>query len=67
MKPLLRAQDVAAFLSLRVSTVYDLCYRGVIPHVRLAQGKRRALLRFREEELEEFVKQHCSRSAKNGR
>jgi excisionase family DNA binding protein len=59
MKPLLRVQEVAALLSLRVSTIYDLCYRGVIPHVRLAQGRRRALVRFREEDIEEFLRERA--------
>ena len=55
MDALLRARDVARILSLRVSSVYELCYRGVIPHVRLAQGKRRALIRFREQDIEQLV------------
>ena len=55
MDALLRAQDVAKILNLRVSTVYELCHRGSIPHVRLSEGMRRALIRFRGEDIEQLV------------
>ncbi len=56
MQKLLRVQQVASIMSLQVSTVYELCRRGVLPHVRIAQGKRRALLRFREEDIEQLIR-----------
>ena len=55
MEHLLRAQDVAELLNLRSSTVYQLCHRGILPHIRIDQGKRRALIRFRPRDIESFI------------
>jgi excisionase family DNA binding protein len=62
MERLLRAAEVAQVLNLRPATVYALAHRGVIPHVRLAQGGRRALIRFRAEDLEEFIRTRSIRA-----
>jgi excisionase family DNA binding protein len=60
MEQLLTAEDVARLLNIKVSTVYDGVYRGLLPAVRLWQGKRRALLRFRQSDLEQFVREHAT-------
>lgn len=57
METLLRAQEVAKILSVRPSTVYDLAHRGVLRCVRIAQGKRRSLIRFRPSDLERLLKE----------
>jgi len=54
---LLTAHDVADRLNLKVSTVYDAAARGHLPFVRLWKGQRRSLIRFREEDLEQLIKQ----------
>ena len=55
MENLLRALQVAEILNLRTPTVYQLAYRGLIPHVRISQGSRRALIRFRREDIEKLI------------
>ncbi len=56
MESLLRAADVARLLNIRPSTVYDLAHRGVLPYVRIVQGRRRSLIRFRPSDLEELLR-----------
>jgi len=53
---LLTAQQVAEILAVKPSTVYDAVYRGVLPVVRLWEGRRRALLRFRQSDIDSFIK-----------
>lgn len=65
MQPLLRARDVARILNLRPATVYSLAHRGVLPFVRVAEGTRRSLIRFRHEDIEGFVKKHIVRQPAN--
>ena len=54
---LLTAQQVAEVLAVKASTIYDAAYRGVLPVVRLWEGRRRALIRFRRGDIEEFIRQ----------
>ena len=58
--PLLTAQEVADLLAVRPSTVYDAVYRGVLPAVRLWEGRRRTLIRFRRADIEEFIRQRTT-------
>lgn len=53
---LLRAHQVAEILNTRVSTVYALCRRGELVHVRLGEGRRRPLIRFRQGDLDRFLR-----------
>ncbi len=53
---LLNANTVARWLGVAVTTVYDQAARGVIPHVRLWKGARRTLIRFRREDVENFLR-----------
>ena len=55
--PLLTASQVAELLGIRPSTVYDASAKGRIPSVRLWQGSRRTLLRFRREEIEKLIRE----------
>ena len=60
--PLLKAEDVARLLNIRVSTVYDAVARGRIPAVRLWEGRRRPLLRFRQEDVERWIQERLDGS-----
>jgi excisionase family DNA binding protein len=60
MEPLLTAEEVARILNLKVSTVYDGVYRGLLPAVRIWKGQRRTLIRFRRTDIEEFVRLRVS-------
>ncbi len=53
--PLLTAEDVARLLNIKPSTVYDAAARGRIPAVRLWEGRRRPLIRFRREDIEKLI------------
>lgn len=53
---LLHARDIAAMLNIRPSTVYALCRRGELVHIRLSQGRRRPLIRFSREAIERFLR-----------
>jgi len=53
--PLLRATEVAALLNTKLSTVYALCRRGDLPYIRLAQGRRRAMIRFSREDIDRVI------------
>ena len=55
MDPLLIVPEVAAILRVKPTTVYALVARSVLPHVRIAEGKRRALIRFRRTDVEAFL------------
>lgn len=56
---LLTAEEVAALLRVKPSTVYDAAARGVLPVLRLWKGKRRTLIRFRRSDLETFIHEHA--------
>ena len=55
--PLLTPNEVAAILSVQPSTVYAAAARGAIPCVRLWEGKRRAMIRFRAEDIDRLIKE----------
>ena len=67
MTPLLRAQQVAQILNLRPSTVYAMAERGDLPHVRIKQGAHRNLIRFRREDLEDFLDSRTVPPSRRGR
>ena len=52
---LLDAREVASWLGIAISTVYDQAARGVLPHVALWRGHRRTVLRFRRCDIERFL------------
>jgi excisionase family DNA binding protein len=57
MDSLLRASDVAPLLSLKSSTIYDLAERGILPHIRIADGRKRPIVRFRRADVEAFLRE----------
>lgn len=61
-EPLLTADDVARILAIKPQTVRDAAWRGRIPCVRLWQGKKKALLRFRREDIDALVQSQTVRS-----
>jgi len=54
---LLDARTVGHWLGIAISTVYDHVNRGTLPHVKLWSGERKAVIRFRREDVEEFIRQ----------
>ena len=60
MEALLVAKDVARILNLRISTVYDLSHRGVIPHVVITKGRRRSLIRYRQQDIERLIRERST-------
>ncbi len=57
MDSLLRAKDIARILNLRPSSVYALAHRGVLPYIRIKQGARRSLIRFRATDIENLLRE----------
>jgi excisionase family DNA binding protein len=52
---LLDATEVARWLGVAVTTVYEQAAREVIPHIRLWKGSRRTLIRFKRVDIEQFL------------
>ena len=63
---LLTARQVADLLNIRISTVYALCRRKALPHIRLAEGRRRALIRFSAAEIQRVVRQRTVQPSGDG-
>ena len=57
MSPLLTAVEVAGLLHVRPATVYAAAARGEIPCIRLWEGRRRALIRFRPEDIARLIQE----------
>ena len=55
MNPLLTVKQAARLLGICVSTVYLWTEQGYLPHVCLSKGTRKRCIRFREEELAQWV------------
>ena len=54
-EPLLTASEVAKRLRVQTVTVYAAAAAGRIPCVRLWEGKRRALIRFRPRDIDKLI------------
>lgn len=54
---LLTAEEVGRRLRLKPATVYEAAAKGHIPCVRLWEGKRRSLIRFRQEDIERLIRE----------
>ncbi len=52
---LLTAEEVARILRLKPATVYEAAACGRIPSVRLWKGRRKTLVRFRREDIEQLI------------
>lgn len=59
---LITAEEVASFLRVKVSTIYDWAAKEILPHVRILAGKRRPVIRFRRTDLQEFIQQRMTGS-----
>ena len=56
LEPLLTAHQVARILNVKVVTVYAAAAEGRLPSVRPWEGRRRALVRFRREDIEKLLR-----------
>lgn len=54
---LISAHHVARLLGVKVTTVYAAANSGKLPSVRLWEGRRRPLLRFRRQDIENFLQE----------
>jgi excisionase family DNA binding protein len=52
---LLTVEEVSRLLCIKPATVYEAAAAGRIPCVRLWQGRRKSLVRFRRSEIEAFI------------
>ena len=57
LEPLLTAEEVAPILRERPATVYEAAANGRIPCVRLWEGRKRGLVRFRRSDIENLIRQ----------
>lgn len=60
---LMVAEEVGEVLRLKPSTVYQAAADGRIPCVRLWEGRRRAVIRFRRRDIEEFLRRRTTSPA----
>jgi len=65
LDPLLTAEDVSRLLKVKISTVYDGVYRGLLPAVRLWKGRRRSLVRFRQADREAGIQARPTNATKS--
>jgi excisionase family DNA binding protein len=49
-------KQVAEYLSVRLQTVYAWAKQGAIPYIILSRGRRKECIRFRSEDIEDWVK-----------
>ena len=61
--PLLTAEEVAQLLRLKAATVYEAAASGRIPSVRLWKGRRKTLVRFRRDDIEELIRARTHRGS----
>lgn len=64
---LLTSEQVAEILKLKPQTVRDAAWRGKLPCVRLWRGRRKALLRFKRSEIEQFIRERSHPATPQGR
>ncbi len=55
MKPLLTVKQAAVRASVSPSLIYELCARGVMPHIRLGRPGKRGCIRIDSDELDGFL------------
>ena len=61
---LLTAQEVSRLLRIKPATLYQAAADGRIPCVRLWQGKKKALIRFHREDIEQLIQGKSNDSTK---
>ena len=65
-EPLLTPEQVAELFVVKPQTVRDAAWRGKLPCVRLWQGRKRSLLRFKRSDIEQLIRDR-SVTAKDAR
>ena len=60
-------EEAAEQLNVKPGTIYDWTYRGVLPHVRIQAGSRRAVIRFRPSDLERFIAERSVEERRSSR
>jgi excisionase family DNA binding protein len=60
LNPLLLADQAAVILNVKAGTVYDWAAKGILPHIRILAGRRRPVIRFRLDELEQFLRERAT-------
>jgi excisionase family DNA binding protein len=55
VKPLLNSQAVCEVLGITAPTLSRMVHSGKIPHILLTSGKKKLIVRFREEELQSWL------------
>jgi len=55
---LLTPKQVAELFGVAITTIHRMAYQGQLPHVVLRRGKRKAIIRFKQDSLEKFLKKH---------
>lgn len=61
LDPLLTVSEVASLCKLKPASIYNAVTRNLIPAVVLWKGKRRRVVRFRREDIEQFIRQRSFR------
>jgi len=56
-EPLLRAEEVAQMLNIKVSTVYEWVRMDYIPHIRLGTGAKRPCVRFFAGAIQQWLRE----------
>lgn len=64
LESLLTPRQVAEILAVQPVTVYAAAANGKLPYVRLWEGRRRALIRFRREDIEKLIREQALFSQK---
>ena len=49
-------KQVAEYLNVKAQTVYAWVKQGVIPHIVVSRGRRKACLRFRPDDIEDWLR-----------
>lgn len=63
MEPLLTAEEVAEYLNVKPSTIYQMKKRGQIPFVSIA----RSGVRFRSEDVKEYVENNLQKNQRQSK
>ena len=64
---LMTVEEVARCLRLKTATVYEAAADGRIPCVRLWKGRRKALIRFRADDIEKLIEERTLATNSEGR
>ncbi len=57
MRKLLTPRELAAILGVKPATIYGWVKARMIPHITISRGRRKSTVRFRESEIESWLRQ----------